>query len=405
MTEQLPLSMTSGVTIRERKYLKTHPWLSFSIDFRPAAPSFWAMLGECKSKCEHIRSTPLRPDIAQILHSTYLAKGVWGTTAIEGNTLSESEVLRHVEGKLVVTQDKEYLQQEVDNILQEANRMLLSISRGEKVPLTPQRIKEVNSAVLKGLTLDPEVEPGKVRRHSVGVMNYRGAPAQDCEFLLHRLCDWLNSSEFDAPSGMEPIHMAILKAVIAHLYLEWIHPFGDGNGRTGRLIEVQILLGTGIPSAACHLFSNHYNLTRREYLAQLSMASKSGGKVIPFLTYALNGFLEGLRGQLAYVRKLQMGLAWESYIHEHFGSQLGGAAERRKNLLLDIYGKDDPVAISEIDQVSPRTARAYAGMTKRTISRDVEILENKHFLVRSTDGKTIRANVEIMTSFLPTAAV
>jgi hypothetical protein len=75
---------------------------------------------------------------------------------------------------------------------------------------------------------------------------------------------------------------AILKAMVAHLYLAWTHPFGDGNGRTARLIEFHILLSAGVPSPAAHLFSNHYNQTRAEYYRQLDRASKSGGH--PFLS-------------------------------------------------------------------------------------------------------------------------
>jgi Fic family protein len=43
------------------------------------------------------------------------------------------------------------------------------------------------------------------------------------------------------------IPYAILKAILAHLCLAWIHPFGDGNGRTARLVEFQILIFPGCP--------------------------------------------------------------------------------------------------------------------------------------------------------------
>src|SRR5258707_13302465 len=100
MTKQLTLGMTSGMTIQHRKYEKSHPWLTFSIDLGGAAPAFWLVLGECQSKCEHISGVPLPPAVASQLHAVYLAKGAWGTTAIEGNTLSEQEVLQRVRGKL-----------------------------------------------------------------------------------------------------------------------------------------------------------------------------------------------------------------------------------------------------------------------------------------------------------------
>jgi Fic family protein len=385
-----------------RKYTKTHPWLAFLVDFRPAPPSFWATLGECRSKCEHLAGVPLRPDVAQKLHEVYLAKGIWGTTAIEGNTLSEEEVHQHVQGKLEVPPSKEYLKQEIDNILIESNRMLASIAAGKPLRLSAERVKKINGAVLKGLNLEEGVIPGKIRTYPVGVLTYKGAPAPDCEYLLERLCTWLASKDFEPQGGLGSAHMAILKAIIAHLYIEWIHAFGDGNGRTGRLVEVQILLSAGIPSPAAHLLSNHYNQTRSQYLAHLKAASESGGKTLPFITYALEGFLDGLRGQIAYVRRLQMEVAWINYVHEYFRHNASRSADRQKMILLDLFERDEAVLIADLDQLSPRLAKAYAGMHQRTLLRDVENLEKAKLIARK--GKKISANQALIARFLPVCA-
>jgi len=79
-----------------RTFERTHPWISFWIDLRQARPQLWLLLGEAASKCEHIAGVPLRPATAQSLHQLYLAKGALGTTAIEGNTLTEKQVLQHL---------------------------------------------------------------------------------------------------------------------------------------------------------------------------------------------------------------------------------------------------------------------------------------------------------------------
>jgi Fic family protein len=394
------------MTRKPYEYLSSHPWLTFSVDLTHASASLWTALGECHSKCEHIAGVPLRPDIAEILHAVYLAKGVGGTTAIEGNTLSEEEVLKHVQGKLEVPPSKEYLKQEIDNILQEQNRMLERIFDRKPLTLSVVRIRDINKTVLRGLSLEDEVVPGEIRTHSVGVMTYKGAPWRECEYLLAKLCDWLNGSDFEPRAGLSAGQMAILKAILAHLYIEWIHPFGDGNGRTGRLVEVQILLASGVPSPACQLLSNHYNKTRKLYLTHLKEASESGGKVLPFLEYALSGFLEGLREQLAYIRKLQMQVAWINYVHETFGRDNTKASERQKHLLLDVFEyeevKHEEINISDIDHLSPRLAKAYANMHPRTCLRDIETLEKLNFLIR--DGKKIRANTALISRFLPLRA-
>lgn len=387
---------------RRPEYLSTHPWLTFSLDFRRAPISFWTTLGECHSKCEHLAGVPLRPDISEILHSVYLAKGIGGTTAIEGNTLSEGEVLQHIQGKLQVPPSKEYLKQEIDNILQEQNRMLAQVAKNDALVLSLDRIKEINRVVLHDLSLEEGVPPGQLRTYSVGVMNYRGVPWQQCESLLVKLCDWLNGKDFEPQGGLQSGHMAILKAIVAHLYIEWIHAFGDGNGRTGRLIEVQILLASGVPSPACQLLSNHYNETRRQYLAQLKAASESGGDVLPFITYALNGFLEGLRGQLAYVRKLQLEVAWINYIHDVFRQETSKASRRQKHLLLDVFEKEEPVEIAEIPSLSPRLAKAYGGLHPRTCLRDVEALDKRGLIVR--EARKIKANTSLIVQFLPIRA-
>ncbi|MEP6717414.1 MAG: Fic family protein [Terriglobia bacterium] len=390
------------MTKQRREYESTHQWLTFGVNFKKAGPGFWATLGECVSKCEHIAGVPLRPDVAQQLHSVYLAKGILGTTAIEGNTLSEEEVQRHLEGKLTLSPDKEYLKQEIDNILQESNAMLSRIHEGEVLQLTLERIKDINKIVLKGLSLAPEVVPGKIRHYSVGVMTYRGAPWQDCEYLYTRLCEWLNSDDFRPQSGLSEMQMSVLKAVLGHLYVEWIHGFGDGNGRTGRMLEVQILLSAGVPSPAAHLLSNHYNLTRREYLAQLKHASESGGDVLPFLNYAIQGFLAGLKEQLAYIRNLNMHVSWVNFVHDVFRHQQSKARDRQRMLALDIAHQSNSTSISELGELSPRLAKAYANLHPRAINRDVDYLISVDLVKR--EGRKIRANLEIMENFLPIRA-
>jgi hypothetical protein len=132
-------------------------------------------------------------------------------------------------------------------------------------------------------------------------------------------------------------------------------------------------------------------------------ASASGGDTVPFITYALNGFLEGLKGQLAYIRRLHMEVAWLNYIHEYFLHDTGKAAHRMKALLIDIFDRRSPVPISEIDQISPKLAKAYAKMNPRTAMRDVETLVDKNFLIR--EGRTVRANSDLIASFLPVKAI
>lgn len=382
-------------------FKKTHPWLIFSVDFSRAPSRLWIMLGECQSKCEHIAGVPLRPDTAKKLHQLYLAKGVLATTAIEGNTLSEEEVLRHLQGTLKLPPSREYLAREIDNIVTGCNLLLSDIKAGRVPALTSGMVKKLNQIVLDKLKLDEEVMPGEIRGHAVGVGRYQAPPAQDCEYLLDRLCEWLNSEAFN-PQPETVIVYAILKAVLAHLYLAWIHPFGDGNGRTARLVEFQILIASGVPAPAAHLLSNHYNQTRTEYYRQLDQASRSGGDALPFVLYATQGLLDGLQSQLQNIRDQQLDVAWRNYVHEAFSDKKSPSDARRRHLVLDLSQSARPLPLSELSGVSPRIAAAYARKTAKTLSRDVKALIRMGLLVQVPGG--FRACKDRILAFLPPRA-
>ncbi len=384
-----------------RTYEKTHPWINFQINLRQIEYGTWLLLGEAVSKTEHIAGVPLLPEAAQRLHQVFLAKGALATTAIEGNTLTEDEVLKHLAGELVVPPSREYLTQEIDNIVEACNLIGKQVIHEGPCAITVEEIKEYNRLVLRNLPLGEDVVPGVVREHSVMVGRYRGAPAEDCEYLLERFCTWLDGLEF--PKGQESV-FSILAAIAAHLYFVWIHPFGDGNGRTARLIEFRFLLGAGFPTPAAHLLSNFYKLTRTEYYRQLDHASRVQGEMSDFITYAAQGLVDQLREQLAVIRNLQWDTAWENYLYQRFGK--GGEADlRRRRLVLDLSKVTDNrgwVQVKDIPMLSPRLARAYAGKTKKTLSRDLNELKRMDLILRQ--GRKVKANKGVILAFLPSLA-
>jgi Fic family protein len=331
----------------------------------------------------------------------YLAKGVAATAAIEGNTLSADQVQQQIEGKLTVPPSKEYLKHEIENILAGCNMIIAEIARGERPELSVARIKKLNRIVLNNLTSEDQAIPGEIRQYSVGVMDYRGAPAEDCEYLLERLCHWLNDLP-PLPKGQETI-AAILKAIMAHLYLAWIHPFSDGNGRTARLLEVQILMCGGLPSPAVQLLSNHYNETRSEYYRQLQRASKSGGDVAPFLRYAIEGLRDGLRDQIQNIRYEQWEVAWINYIYTCFAGTEGQTDRRRRRLILELSATGlDWTDIEAVRDLNTRVIQDYKRKSLKTFKRDIDELERIGLIERN--DRRIRANRNLILAFLPTQA-
>ncbi|MBL8156277.1 MAG: Fic family protein [Anaerolineae bacterium] len=360
------------------------------------------MLGEAQAKCEYIADAPVHPDIGAQLRNIYLAKGALATTAIEGNSLTEDQVRRILDKTLKLPPSQEYLGQQVDNVIDAFNQVGEQILSGDDQNLTPERIAGYNATILKNLPLDPEVTPGEYRSHDVWVGRYKGVPPQDCLYLTGLLCGWINQRD---PNLKPPlaIGIEILKAILAHLYLAWIHPFGDGNGRVARLLEFEILLRASLPDIAVHLLSNHYNKTRDEYYRQLDFSSTSSqrGQVFPFVEYALQGFVDGLDEQIRSIQDHQLKIQWRNFVHRSFDEHTSKADTRRKHLLLDLTDQEAGrnVRPNDIPNLSPRMGAAYANKTRKTIQRDINELENMGLVI--AEKGTIRANIGLLTTFLP----
>lgn len=385
------------------EYTKTHPWIKFEFKVDTSDYRFWLDLGEVSSKCEHLSGVPLGPDVAKKLNQIFLAKGVLATTAIEGNTLSEEQVLRQIkDSTLELPPSQEYLKQEIDNIIKVCNEEIqIQISDNIESPiLCLDLIKQYNKKILEDLDMEEGVIPGELRPHSVVVGNvYRGAPVQDCEFLLNRMCEWLNGSDFKTDDKDMKTAYAVIKAIIAHVYLAWIHPFGDGNGRTARLVEFHILFSSGIPLPTAHLLSDHYNRTRTRYYRELDHASKSGGDLMPFLRYAVRGLLDGLRDQINKVRDQQMKVAWHNFVHEKFKDKKTSIAQkRRRDLVLELSNFGE-VSVSEIEDLSVKLAKIYSSR-ERLLQRDLNAVSKMELIERTHHGR-VRARKEIIQAFLP----
>jgi Fic family protein len=389
-------------------YETTHPWINFqATDFNRMQPRQWMLLGEARSKCAHLAGVPLKPAVAQQLYRVTLVKGALATTAIEGNTLTEQQASGVLDGSYKAPPSRQYQEQEVRNVLEVLQALHKQIVAGQDIPLTFALVCDFNRQILKGLELRPDVVPGEIRTGSVGVLGYRGAPAEDCEYLLNRLVDWLNGPTFENDDEEVKFALTIVKAIYAHLYLAWIHPFGDGNGRTARLVEFLILARSGVvPVPAAHLLSNHYNLTRGQYYEELARASESGGDTLGFLVYAIRGFSDGIRETIDMVRDQQIDVAWVNYVHEKFDGEPNTRATDRQRSLVLALPRDAAVPRVFLDGLTPKIAKLYANAGPRTLSRDVNHLIDLGLIRREGRGLNAEyiARSDIVLAFLPVVA-
>ena len=228
--------------------------------------------------------------------------------------------------------------------------------------------------------------------------HYRGAPAEDCEHLLERLCEWLNGDTFDVSDEDERCFpWALMKAVVAHLYLAWIHPFGDGNGRTAQSTSNYKSSSRPACRSRQPIFPDHYNVTRSDYYRQLARASESGDPV-PFVVYAMRGFVDGIAARM-HVRNQQWTSVWEQYIDETFDGASGPAARRRqRNLVRAMTTTSGTLSRNDLATLTQALWAEYAG-TEKKLPRDLNALTNMGLIERVPGGWRDRRHV--ILAFLP----
>ena len=287
---------------------QTHPWINFELDLGRLNAPIWSLLHQARAQCAQIAGATLGPATAQELELVSLVRAVHASAAIEGNPLREDQVRAQLEGRLLLPQAQQHYGLEVANIaaaLAELASAQGSDGSDGSDGLCVTDILCANEGLLRGLPLDAAITPGQLRApgQHVRVGRYRGAPPEDLAYLLQRLCAWLNTG-FQAANADARLTCGILKAILAHLYIAWIHPFGDGNGRTARLLEIRLLRQAGLTQTAAYLLSPHYHGTRPEYYRRLERSSQREDGLPAFLRYALRGLVDGLDEQLRVIERL-----------------------------------------------------------------------------------------------------
>ena len=378
--------------------MEDYPHLSFTKRWEVAPESHYR-LGECEAMIWVIANTPLRPKDHNRLLQVSLIKGAQATTAIEGNTLSREEIERIYLENEKLPASREYLQIEVTNVIEAFNFLLDAVVRKSKEwPVTPELILEFHKMITKGLGDHIDAIPGRWRDDRRQVGPYLAPEHRYVPELIGRLCAWIRD-EFHFHKQQDFV-TAVIQAIVTHVYIEWIHPFADGNGRTGRLVEFYILLRAGLPVIASHILSDFYNQTRTEYYRQLNIARQERD-LTKFLNYAIHGFRDGLAAQLAVIQNGQMKTFWRNHVFESFADihyRKSTVFKRKRGLMLAMP-IDCKLTVAEILAADPKIAREYAALTPSVLARDLKDLMRMKLLLKK--GQYYRANNRELLAHLP----
>lgn len=206
-------------------------------------------------------------------------KTIHSSLAIEGNTLTEDEVRDIINGKQIVAPIRQI--QEVKNAI----RVYDIYSRLN--PFSEKDLLTAHGIMMAALADDA----GRYRSRGVGVFGESGLvhmapPPQRVPELMGDLFTWLKQSKD---------HL-LIRSCVFHYEFEFIHPFSDGNGRTGRLWQ-SLILGRLNPIFEYLPVENMVYANQQAYYDAIA-ASTNEGQSGPFIDFMLNEILKSLQSNI-----------------------------------------------------------------------------------------------------------
>ena len=357
---------------------KTYPWLKFRFEPLEVPYPLWILLGEATLACEQVRQATLAPREGDLIGYVATLQGIVANASLDGNSLTEDQVDRLLEGSLQLPPSQMFLEREIRNLVKAVSWAKAQARSGDR-DTGPWAIQMLNAQVLKDI---PSSKRASAREYR-SVTSEGSARPEDIAALMERLQTWTESDLFRPEHEEERMAFAIIRAVITHLYLLWIEPFADGNGRTARMIEFQLLLNAGIPAAAAHRMAVHAGATRNEYARQVAQAAGNGGDVVPFITYMVRGFTDGVKGLLAEISEAQYQLLAEEELRNLVDPEASANGERLQNLALGLHAHRGKIATSQVPKLTPELAHVYATLNAKTLQRDLVQLEELGLVERS----------------------
>lgn len=208
------------------------------------------------------------------------SRSVHASTAIEGNPLTLEQVKAIEEGRKPLASD-ERSRREVLNYFAALRHIEKNVKPDS---LRHDDIFELHTILAEGVM--DQGEAGKYRRIAVRVGNHVPPPPEEVSGLMFELIDWWNQKS----TVLSPV----LSSAILHYRFETIHPFADGNGRTGRALALWELYRRGFDTH--HIFSvdEFYWEDRPRYYATLDSTRTSGEDLSGWLEYAAEGLHQAL---------------------------------------------------------------------------------------------------------------
>ncbi len=244
------------------------------------SPRLLSLVESVAALRERIQNAAVELSWIPALQKDTRTRNVHASTAIEGNPLTLEQVRALEEGRELAASDQRS-QREVLNYF--AGLRYIEKNANKKT------IRHNEEFALHRLLADGVMDQGQAGRYrtmAVRVGDYVPPPPSDVSGLMFELLEWWGSES----SRLSPV----LSSAILHYRFEAIHPFADGNGRTGRALSLWELYRRGFDTH--HIFSvdEYYWEDRPRYYAALTAVRREREDLSGWLEYCAEGLQQTL---------------------------------------------------------------------------------------------------------------
>lgn len=266
----------------------------------------------------------LLPDPTLLVYG-YIRREAVLSSQIEGTQSSLSDLL------LFETEDAPGVP--IDDVREVSNYVAAieyGLERIETLPISIRLLKEVHARLLKG-GRGADKTPGELRRTQNWVGGNRPGTALFVPPPPHLVIETLGALELFL-QGQPEAFPTLIKAALAHVQFETIHPFLDGNGRLGRLLITLLLCAEGALRQPLLYLSLYFKTHRDQYYALLQRV-RTEGVWEEWLRFFLRGVQEVSESAETTARRmLDMFETDRAKIQQELGRKAGSALRLQEHM-------------------------------------------------------------------------
>lgn len=234
-------------------------------------------------------------------------------------------------------------------------------------PLSLRLIKEIHEKLMKGARSTQHAYPGEFRNSQ----NWIGARLpKDASFIPPNVSDMRKSlDELEKFIHAKDDFPALIKAGLLHAQFETIHPFTDGNGRTGRMLITLYLHKVGLLELPVLYLSSYFKKYQKLYYAKLANYHDEESDIEGWLSFFLDGVVDTAQSSIETCEKI---IALREKDHAKIQTLGVKTASKTFEVLQQLY-KQPIVGIADIEKWTSYTQPGAYKMIQRLI--DLDILE------------------------------